>query len=114
MDKREFNKLLLSYFDEINEKYSNDLENIWDGEEIGSTILIEDYLMPFIYEHLSDNKIMIKLSDCLEEIIMKNDEFCEEVLYCAFFEKIHYENTLKEFIPYFKTKTNEFYNKLRF
>lgn len=48
MDKSEFNKLILNCFDEINEKYYSDLKNIWNKEEIGSTILIDDYLMPFL------------------------------------------------------------------
>ena len=47
-------KIVLSHFNEIKNKYDLDVVNEWDGEEIGSTILIEDYLMLFIYNHLED------------------------------------------------------------
>ena len=47
-------KIVLSHFNEIKNKYDLDVVNEWDSEEIGSTILIEDYLMLFIYNHLED------------------------------------------------------------
>lgn len=114
MENIDFNKIILNYFNEIKEKYIQDIEKIWNDEEMGSTILIEDYLMPYIYKNLNNNKVMTKLSNCLEEILMKNDEFCEEVLYCAFFEKIHYDGVEDKFIKYYKTQTKEFYSKLKF
>ena len=54
METSKFNKIVLSHFSEIKDKYDLDVLNEWDGEEIGSTILIEDYLMLFIYNHLED------------------------------------------------------------
>lgn len=114
MKASEFNSIVLKYFEEINKKYKFDKENEWDGDEIGSTIIIEDYLMPFIYDHLVDEKIMNRFSDLLEELLSLKDSFCEEVLYCSFFEKIHYENVESKFVPYFKKNTKEFFNQLRF
>ena len=114
MEISEFNAIVLKYFDEIKEGYIFDKENEWDGEEIGSTILIEDYLMPFVYSHLGDERIMAKLSDLLEDLLSLKDDFCEEVLYCSFFEKIHYENTESNFEPYFKKDTMDFFKKLTF
>ncbi len=114
MKANEFNLIVLKHFDQIKGKYISNKENEWDGEEIGSTILIEDYLIPFIYEHLEDEKIMNKLSNLLEELLSIKDEFCEEVLYCSFFEKIHYENVESKFIPYFKENTKEFFKQLKF
>lgn len=114
METSKFNKIVLSHFSEIKDKYDLDLLNEWDGEEIGSTILIEDYLMPFIYDHLEDKRIMDKLGVLLEELILLKDDFCDEVLYCSFFEKIHYEDTEYKFLPYFKENTKNFFNNLKF
>lgn len=110
----EFNKIVLEHFKEIKNKYELDVKDEWDGEEIGSTILIEDYLLPFIYNHLEDSEVMNKLAKLLEELISLNDEFCEEVLYCSFFEKIYYDKLEYKFIPYFKKNTKSFYEHLSF
>ena len=114
MEKNKFNKIVLKYFEEIKYQYESDKKNIWDNEDIGSTIVMEDYLMPFIYEHLNDLEIMSRLSDMLEDFLSLHDDFCEEVLYCSFFEKIHYEKKEDNFIRYFKSKTKQFYDKLKF
>lgn len=114
MEKNEFNSIVLKHFDEIKKKYMFDKDNEWDGEEIGSTILIEDYLMPYVYTHLNDEQVMRKLSNLLEELLSLKDDFCEEVLYCSFFEKIHYEKTEKIFVAYFKKNTKEFFSQLKF
>ncbi len=114
MEKREFNSIVLQHFEEIKEKYEFDKKNIWDDEEIGSTILIEDDLMPFIYDHIENERIMNRLSELLEELLSLKDNFCEEVLYCSFFEKIRYEKTEEKFIRYFRENTKEFYDQLRF
>ncbi len=114
MKANEFNSIVIKYFDEIKDSYLSDKENICDGEEMGSTILIEDYLMPFIYEHLNDKSVMNRLSQLLEELISIKDDYCDEVLYCSFFEKIHYENMEDKFTPYFKENAVEFYKQLKF
>ena len=114
METSKFNKIVLSHFSEIKGKYDLDVLNEWDGEEIGSTILIEDYLMPFIYNHLEDKNIMNRLGVLLEKLISLKDDFCEEVLYCSFFEKIHYENIECKFVPFFKDNTKEFFYHLKF
>ena len=114
MEKNKFNEIILKYFKEIKYQYENDKINIWDGEDVGSTIVIEDYLMPFIYKHLNNIEIMNRLSDMLEEFLSLHDDFSEEVLYCSFFEKIHYEKKEDKFIKYFKPKTKEFFDKLKF
>lgn len=114
MKANEFNSIVIKYFDEIKDSYLSDKENIWDGEEMGSTILIEDYLMPFIYEHLNDKSVMDRLSLLLEELISNKDDYCDEVLYCSFFEKMHYENMEDTFIPFFKENAIEFYKQLKF
>ncbi len=114
MEASEFNSIVLKHFDEIKEKYVFDKKNEWDGEEIGSTILIEDYLMPFVYKHLEDENVMNKLSDLLEVFLSLKDDFCEEVLYCSFFEKIHYENVENKFVPYFKKNTMIFFKQLKY
>lgn len=114
MEKREFNSIVLQHFEEIEEKYEADKKNIWDDEEIGPTILIEDDLMPFIYDHIEDERIMNRLSDLLEVLLSEKDDFCEEVLYCSFFEKIYYEKTEEKFVPYFREKTKEFHEQLMF
>lgn len=114
MEKNKFNSIVLNYFIEIKEKYLNDIEKEWEGEEIGSTILVEDYLLPFIYANLGNKDIMNRLSNMLEELISLEDEYCEEVLYCAFFEKIHYDNMEDKFILYYKDKTKQFFKTLRF
>lgn len=114
METSKFNKIVLSHFCEIKNKYDFDVVNEWDGEEIGSTILIEDYLMPFIYNHLEDKNIMNRLGVLLEKLISLKDDFCEEVLYCSFFEKIHYENIECKFVPFFKDNTKDFFCHLKF
>ncbi len=114
MEKSKFNSIVLKYFNEIKEKYLFDVKNEWDGEEVGSTILIEDYLLPYVYEHLDDERAMSNLSDLLEELISFKDDYCEEILYCSFFEKIHYENLENKFVPYYKKNTKMFYNQLKF
>lgn len=114
MEKSKFNSIILKYFIEIKDKYLLDVKDEWDGEEIGSTILIEDYLLPYIYNHISENEIMDKLSDLLEYLISLNDEYCEDVLYCSFFEKIHYDNIEDKFVPFYKEKTKKFFSELKF
>ena len=114
MERNKFNSIIIEYFNEIEDKYLADIKNDWDGEEIGSTILIEDYLLPFIYDNLENDIVMNKLGLMLEEILMLNDDYCEEVLYSSFFEKIHYDHLENKFINFFKDKTREFYKSLKF
>ena len=89
-------------------KKEADKKNIWDDEDIRSTILIEDDLIPFIYDHIEDERFMNRLSDFLGELLSEKDSFCEEVLYCSFFEMIHFEKTEAKFVSYFKEKTKNF------
>jgi uncharacterized membrane protein YheB (UPF0754 family) len=114
MERNKFNNLVINYFNEIKDKYLTDVKEEWDGEEIGSTILIEDYLLPFIYKNINDTKVMNRLSIMLEDLISLNDEYCEDVLYSSFFEKIHYDNMSDKFVQYYKEKTLDFFNKLKF
>ena len=114
MEKNKFNEIVLKYFKEIKNQYEHDKKNIWDNEDIGSTIVFEDYLMPYIYENINSTEVMDRLANLLEELLSYHDDFCKEVLYCSFFEKIHYENSEDKFIKYFKPKTREFYDKLKF
>lgn len=114
MERNSFNSIVISYFDEIKDKYMNDVRNEWGGEEIGSTILIEDYLLPYVYDNLDDLNVMNKLSNLLEKLISLNDDYCEEVLYSSFFEKIHYDDVEDRFLDYYKAKTREFYYKLKY
>ena len=65
-------------------------------------------MLPFIYTHINDQNIMNSLSKLLEELIILDDDFVEEVLYSAFFEKIHYDNVEQKFIPYYSIKTLKF------
>ncbi len=51
---------------------------------------------------------MNRLSDFLGELLSEKDSFCEEVLYCSFFEMIHFEKTEAKFVSYFKEKTKNF------
>jgi hypothetical protein len=114
MEKNKFNSIVIEKFEDLKEKYLKDIEFEWDGEIMGSTILIEDYLLPYLYENINNEKIMSILSDFLEELISLKDDFCEEVLYSSFFEKIHFDNMEEKFIKYFKAETKAFFNKLKF
>lgn len=114
MEKNEFNSIVLRYFDSLKNAYYHDVEIEWDGEAIGSTILIEDYLMPYIYTNIDNVTLIENLSCMLEEILSYDDEYCEEVLYSSFFEKIHYDNFEEKFTKFYKEKTKKFFEKLVF
>lgn len=114
MENKELNLIVLKYFQNLKKQYSHDVEVEWDGEEMGSTILVEDYLVPFLYNNINNVNVMEALADMLEEILTYNDDYCEEVLYCAFFEKIHYDNMEEKFVCYYKENAMKFYKSISF
>lgn len=114
MERNKFNEKVIECFSEIKDQYFKAINDEWDGEEMGSTILLEDYLIPYLYKNIDNKNLMNKLSNFLEDIICLNDEYCNEVLYSSFFEKIHYDNLISKFIDSFKEKTLDFYNNLKF
>lgn len=48
MKNNEFNLIVLKYFGALKEKYNYATSTEWDGEIMGSTILLEDYLVPYL------------------------------------------------------------------
>jgi hypothetical protein len=114
MENKIFNSILINNFKELESKYIKEKQDFWDGEEIGSTIVIEDLLLPYIYENIENPVILERLANFLEEVLSLNDDFCEEVLYSSFFEKVHYDNKSDVISKCFKDKTTAFYNGLKF
>ena len=98
MENKEFNALLLDKTPEVRPIYEREVKDFWEGEEPGSTIVVEDYLMPLVYKALDedDERLLEEFRSWLEEVSSLGDDDCEEVIFVCIFEKAFYEKRLGE------------------
>lgn len=112
MEDKKFNEELITAIPEAKERYLKEVE-MWDGEEPGSTIIVESCVMPIVYEALdgdiSKKLIVERFLDWMEEIISKGDKEEKNIILIAVFEKMMQENKINQIKEYFKEKTKEYF-----
>ncbi len=115
MENREFNKILIENIPEVEEAYLSE-KAIWEGEEPGSSIIVEDALMPLVYDALkTQNKTLLdKFSAWLEKMVKLDDEFVDETIFVCIFEKAFYEEKIDKLLPYFQENTITRYEQTSF
>lgn len=117
MGSKDFNKRLVEDIPEVRPAYRKEKKDFWKDEEPGSTIVVEDYLMPFVYSALEkkDDKLLGEFRDWLEGICSLQDEFCDEVIFVSIFEKAYYEGKIRLLASNaFGPKAMDFYSKTSF
>lgn len=116
MEKNDFNSLVLKRVPAISDLYEKEKREVWDGEGPASTIVVEDILMPFVYEALekSDESTLHQFSSWLEEVLQTNDDYFLDVIYCGVFEKAYYEGKLPLLMPYFSDYVVEYLKQTPF
>jgi len=102
----ELNKMLVSRFPNLQEKYLEEVS--WqENHDTGSHIVYGDVLAPYLSDCLlKDNIKEIQLVfDFLEEILKLEDKYADEVVYFSVFESVAYFFKEKDFlIPYLGEK----------
>lgn len=96
MESKDFNEKLVNEIPEVRPIYEKEKTNFWEDEEPGSTIVVEDYLMPLVYSALekNDDKLLGEFKSWLEGICSLRDDFCDEVVFASVFEKAYYDEKI--------------------
>ena len=111
MENKEFNGRLVASIPEMAEPYRLAKE-IWGEEEPGTTIIVEDYLMPLIYKALEkkDEKTLSKVALWLEDMASSDDEVAKAALFIGVFEHAYFDGKIEGLKPYFLKKTRKMYD----
>lgn len=98
MEDKEFNEKLIQMVPEAKPGYEGEKRIYDEGEEPGSTIIVEDVLMPLVYKALEDGdeNLLSEFRTWLEEVASLKDEVCEEIIYICVFEQAFSEKKLEE------------------
>lgn len=102
MNSEQLNLLLINKFPALYEKYLDEVS--WqEGDSTGSHTVYGDVLTPYLIQCIIDNDTteIKKIFDFLEEVIMLNDEYCEEVIACSVIESISYLFDEREYLSLF-------------
>ncbi len=116
MENKEFNERLIEAMPEAKDTYLKEKKDFWEYEEPGSTIVVEDYLMPVVYDALDkgDGKLLSRFGNWVEEMVSSEDEIATNVIFVCIFEKAFYEERIEGLKPYFGPKTMEWYAETSF
>ena len=111
MENKEFNERLVASVPEMAEPYRLAKE-AWGEEEPGTTIIVEDYLMPLIYKALEkkDEKTLLKVALWLEDMASSNDEVAKAALFIGVFEHSYFDGKIEDLKPYFLKETRKMYD----
>ena len=98
MEPKEFNEKLIQMVPEAKPGYEDEKRIYDEDEEPGSTIIVEDVLMPLVYKALEDGdkNLLSEFRAWLEEVTSLKDEVCEEIVYICVFEQAFSEKKLEE------------------
>ncbi len=116
MEKKKFNERLIEAIPEAKDTYLKEKEDFWKDEEPGSTIVVEDYLMPVVYDALEkdDGKLLSRFGEWVEEMVSSEDGLATDVIFVCVFEKAFYEERIEGLKPYFGPKTLAWYAQTSF
>jgi hypothetical protein len=115
MENKEFNEKLVASIPEILKPYK-EAKEWWDDEEPGTTIVVEDYLMPLIYKAIErkDKALLSKFAIWLEDMVSLKDGVVDSTIYVGVFEKAFFEGKIDDLKPYFLKETNKMYESISF
>lgn len=95
MNKAKINEWIIQYIPDIKEAYEKEKREIWDGDEIGPSIVLEDLLMQPVFEDLKKNSItefVIHVFRGIEDLVLLDDSNLNLYLNGAVFENIASQN----------------------
>lgn len=115
MENKEFNEKLVASIPEMLEPYK-EAKEWWDNEEPGTTIIVEDYLMPLIYKAIENNNkaLLSKFAIWLEDMVSLKDGVVDSTIYVGVFEKAFFEGEIEDLKPYFLKSTSKMYESISF
>ena len=115
MENKEFNGRLVASIPEMAEPYK-EAKEWWDDEEPGTTIIVEDYLMPLVYKAIErqDKALLSSFATWLEGMVSLKDGIVDSTIYVGVFEKAFFEGKIEELKPYFLKETNKMYESISF
>ncbi len=102
----EINKLMLDTIPEISNVFNKETE--WqEGLDTGSTVVIEDVLIPFLDTQIFLNNLLIsdKIFTFIEKLALFNDEYAQMLLFVSFFENVESFKKPSIFVNFFKPTT---------
>ncbi len=110
MENKEFNERLVASIPEMAEPYRLAKES-WGEEEPGTTIMVEDYLMPLVYEALEKNnkKLLSEVALWLEDMASSCDEVARSAVFIGVFEHAYFDGKIGSLGPYFLKETRKMY-----
>lgn len=91
MTDSEINKIILEKIPEISDKYWEERNGFWDGDEIGPNIVIEDFITKEIIKKLQGSKdlgYVQRMFEGIEELIKIDDADLRNHLCIGVFEYI--------------------------
>jgi len=98
---KKLNQHVLERFPEMQESF--DRRNFFDGIETGSTIIFDGLVSPFTYENLHDKRLVQRIFDFVEELLVKDEhEYAHCSIDVSFFENLVYTYDPRlffEFVP---------------
>ena len=114
-ENKEFNEKLVASIPEMAEPYRLAKET-WGEEEPGTTIIVEDYLMPLVYKAIErkDKASLSKFATWLEAMVSLKDGIVDSTIYVGVFEKAFFEGKIEGLKPYFLKETNKMYESISF
>ena len=115
MENKEFNEKLVAAIPEMLKPYKEAKEWL-DDEEPGTTIVVEDYLMPLIYKAIErkDKALLSKFATWLEDMVSLKDGILDSTIYVGVFEKAFFEGKVEDLKPYFLEETNKMCESISF
>lgn len=96
MNSQDLNKKLIDAFPNLKEKYTEEI--LWnDGDIPDSHIVFEDILVPFIRTmiHSNNRETLKAVFDFVEDILLINDEYSNEVIAVSVIEPLVFDEKIK-------------------
>ena len=97
-------------------KTYKEAKECWDDEEPGTTIIVEDYLMPLVCKAIErkGKALLSKFAIWLEGMVSLKDGIVDSTIYVGVFEKAFFEGKIEDLKPYFLKETNKMYESISF
>ena len=115
MENKEFNERLVASIPEMLKPYK-EAKEWWGDEEPGTTIIVEDYLVPLVCKAIErkDKALLSKFAIWLEDMVSLKDGIVDSAIYVGVFEKAFFEGKIEDLKPYFLKETNKMYESISF
>lgn len=99
MTSKELNLKLILAIPEIKKTYIDEIS--WqDGDDTGSHIVYADIFVPYIKRQIITNndKTLVRIFDFIEELLLINDEYINEVVALSVFEPLVLDDEIDKFL----------------